>query len=505
MRPSGYGIGDAAVGVTTGLFGLAAAEVTAAILGNRVGPIDAVAEFVRDLTPGPVVEWAIGLLGTSDKVIVTAAVVVGVVGIAALGGGRRTGPVVFTLLGLFGVIAALTRPAAEDISLVPYLVGTGSWLLCHALLSRRSRALSPEQSAGQEGSRPGTDRRHFLYLLGGVAVASVVGLAGAQWVRARSAVEAARDALNLGASRGVVPDGADLGVSGLGPWQVPNDDFYRIDTAFSVPTVDPDRWQLRIHGMVDREITLSFADLLARERTEAWVTLCCVSNPVGGDLIGNAWWSGVRIAPLLAEAGVSPDADAVLQTSVDGWNCATPIEVLTDDRDALLAVAMNGEPLPIEHGFPVRAVVPGLYGYVSATKWVVDFEVGRFENFTPYWVQRGWAMLGPVKTQSRIDVPRPGTVTAGDLRVAGVAWAQHTGIDKVEVRLDEGDWATCELGRVPSVDTWVQWTTTVDCAPGKHLLTVRATDRTGTTQTEEVVGTVPDGATGWDEVFVTAQ
>lgn len=489
--------------MVTGLVGLTAAELTAAILGNRIGPIDAVAEFIRDLTPGPVVEWAIGLFGAADKTVLTAVVLLGAVSVAALGGGRRTGPLVFLLLGAVGITAALTRPAAEHVSIIPYLAGTGAWLLCHALLTR-IRPDKPVGAATTDGVRS-TDRRRFLLLLGGLAAASVLGVIGAGWIRARSVVEAARDALQLGASPGTVPDGAHLEVPGLGPWQVPNDEFYRIDTAFSVPTVDPDRWHLRIHGMVDREITVSFADLLARERTEAWVTLCCVSNPVGGDLIGNAWWSGVRIAPLLAEAGVHPNADAVLQTSVDGWNCATPLDVLTDDRDALLAVAMNGDPLPIEHGFPVRAVVPGLYGYVSATKWVVDFEVGRFENFTPYWAQRGWAVLGPVKTQSRIDVPRAGTVTAGDLRVAGVAWAQHTGIEKVEVQLDEGPWRTCELGRVPSVDTWVQWTTTVDCQPGKHLITVRATDRTGVTQTDEVVGTVPDGATGWDEVFVTAE
>ena len=253
--------------------------------------------------------------------------------------------------------------------------------------------------------------------------------------------------------------------------------------------------------MVDREITLTYDDLLARQMTEAWVTLCCVSNPVGGDLIGNAWWSGVRIADVLAEAGVSPDADAVRQTSQDGWNCGTPIEALTDDRNALLAVAMNGRPLPVDHGFPVRMVVPGLYGFVSATKWVVDLEVTRFDRFTAYWTERGWSARGPVKTQSRIEVPRNGSeVPAGVVRVGGHAWAQHTGIDKVEVRVDGDAWQPAELGGVPGNDTWVQWAASLDVPPGSHTLAVRATDRSGYTQTAARADGVPDGATGWHTI-----
>jgi hypothetical protein len=227
---------------------------------------------------------------------------------------------------------------------------------------------------------------------------------------------------------------------------------------------------------------------------------------VGGDLIGNAWWSGVRIADLLAEVGVSSDADAVRQTSEDGWNCGTPLAALTDDRDALLAIAMNGEPLPIEHGFPVRMVVPGLYGFVSATKWVVDLEVTRFDRFTAYWTERGWSARGPVKTQSRIEVPDDGAdVPAGPLRVGGYAWAQHTGIETVEVRLDGNAWVRADLGGVPSDDTWVQWSATLDVAPGPHSLAVRATDRSGYTQTAARTDVVPDGATGWHTIEVTAE
>jgi hypothetical protein len=236
------------------------------------------------------------------------------------------------------------------------------------------------------------------------------------------------------------------------------------------------------------------------------VTLCCVSNPVGGELIGNAWWSGVRVADLLAEAGPLPEADAVLQTSEDGWTCGTPLVALTDDRDALLALAMNGEPLPLEHGFPVRMVVPGLYGYVSATKWLVDIEVSRFSDIDAFWTGKGWAEEGPVKTQSRIDVPRSNhRVMAGAVRVGGVAWAQHTGIEKVEVQVDGGAWTPVELGRVPSVDTWVQWSGTVETEPGVHTLAVRATDKSGYEQTAVRRDVLPDGATGWHTIEFTAE
>jgi hypothetical protein len=285
---------------------------------------------------------------------------------------------------------------------------------------------------------------------------------------------------------------------------VPAWSFYRIDTAVVVPTIEPSDWSLRIHGMVERELTLTYDDLVSRQLTEAWVTLCCVSNPVGGDLIGNAWWSGVRVADLLREAGVRAGADAVKQTSKDGWTCGTPLAAMTDDRNAMLAIAMNGEPLPVEHGFPVRMVVPGLYGYVSATKWVVDLEVTRYADFKAYWTERGWSAMGPVRTESRIDVPRNGRAIAGTVKVAGCAWAQHTGIAKVEIRLDGGPWVEARLGRVPSDDTWVQWDAEVQADPGIHTVSVRATDKSGYTQTGERRDVVPDGATGWDTIHFTA-
>jgi hypothetical protein len=251
---------------------------------------------------------------------------------------------------------------------------------------------------------------------------------------------------------------------------------------------------------------LSYDDLLARKTTEAWITLNCVSNPVGGPLIGNAWWSGVRIADLLAEAGVSPDADAVLQTSDDGWTCGTPLVALTDNRDAILAIAMNGKPLPIEHGFPVRTIVPGLYGYVSATKWVVEMEVTRFSDFEAYWTSRGWGEMGPVKMSSRIDVPGSGdTVGGGDVTFAGVAWSQHTGIEAVAVAIDGGSWQPAEISHPPTNDSWVQWVARLPVDAGDHVVRVRATDKTGLVQTGVVRDVLPDGATGWHTVDFTVR
>ena len=278
----------------------------------------------------------------------------------------------------------------------------------------------------------------------------------------------------------VVPPAASLDVPGITPYVVPNRDFYRIDTALVVPQMDTRGWRLRVHGLVDQEVEIDWDTLLSKPMQQALVTLTCVSNEVGGDLAGNAVWTGWPIRELLALAGPQPGADMVLSTSVDGFTAGTPLEALTDDRNALLAVAMNGEPLPVEHGFPVRMVVPGLYGYVSATKWVVDLKVTTFAADVAYWTPRGWSARGPIKTASRIDVPASGgQVKAGRVAVAGVAWAQHRGIRAVEVRVDDGPWQQARLAAEPSVDAWRQWVLEWDAPKGNHTLTVRAVDGTG--------------------------
>jgi DMSO/TMAO reductase YedYZ molybdopterin-dependent catalytic subunit len=293
---------------------------------------------------------------------------------------------------------------------------------------------------------------------------------------------------------------------GLTPLVTPNNEFYLIDTALVKPRVDPGTWSMRIHGMVDRELTLTYQDLLDRADIVAPVTLSCVSNEVGGDLVGNAVWQGVPLAELLEEAGVRPGATQVASRSVDGWSCGFPTEAVWDGRTALVAIAMNGEPLPVDHGFPARLVVSGLYGYVSATKWLSEIELTTMEDFSGYWIPRGWSKLGPVKTQSRIDTPRRGgRVTAGSpVAVAGVAWAPDTGISNVEVQIDDGDWQTAELGESLGSDAWRQWLVSWTPTAGSHRLRVRATDESGYTQTSEEAAPAPDGATGWHEVTVEA-
>ena len=483
-------------------------------LGIASTPIQSVAQAVIVLTPGPVAETLIGIVGRKDKPLLVTGVTIAVLLLGALAGvlcrrSRWAGNAVLLAVVGLGAAAVATQRSFAGPDLLPVVVGGLVWYAAQGYLVgylERRPATSEPPPGPSDVPAGGTTRRGFLLRAGAIAFAgAVVGLGSTLLGGSRQAVEASRRMLRLPATGGLVPKGAQVDVPGMPPWQTPDDTFYRIDTALVVPGIDPQQWRLRIHGMVDHPVELSYHDLLQRQITQAWVTICCVSNPVGGPLIGNAWWSGVRIADLLREAGVHPGADAVRQTSQDGWTCGTPIQALTDGRNAMLAVAMNGQPLPIEHGFPVRMIVPGLYGFVSATKWVTDLEVTRFDDFAAYWTVRGWSAQGPVKTESRVDVPRPGTtVPAGAVRVGGSAWAQHTGIAKVEYRLDGQPWRTAELGTVPDADTWVQWAGTVQAAPGDHTVTVRATDRSGYVQTPVRHDVVPNGATGWDSVSFSA-
>jgi DMSO/TMAO reductase YedYZ molybdopterin-dependent catalytic subunit len=278
----------------------------------------------------------------------------------------------------------------------------------------------------------------------------------------------------------------------------PNDDFYRIDTALSFPNVNLDTWKLRIHGMVDNDLELSYQDILDMPQVERTITICCVSNEIGGPYIGNAVWQGVFLKDLLEQAGVNRDAEQVFSRSIDGWTCGFPLEVALDGRDAMLAIGMNGEPLPLEHGFPARLIVPGIYGYVSATKWIKEIEINKWSDAMGYWIPLGWARDAPIKTQSRIDVPRKNQeLQAGINKIAGVAWAQHTGVEKVEVRIDNGEWNITELSDDLTDDAWRLWSYDWNATSGKHTIQVRATDKSGYTQTEVVTSVAPDGATGW--------
>jgi DMSO/TMAO reductase YedYZ molybdopterin-dependent catalytic subunit len=357
------------------------------------------------------------------------------------------------------------------------------------------------------GPSPWPARRRFLTASGIAVVTAAAGALIGRELITRHNVSAARAALRFPkptVPAPPLPPGSNLNIPGLSSFITPDGSFYRVDTALLVPEVDPATWQLRIHGMVQREVTLTFDELLRRPLIEDYVTLTCVSNPVGGPYVGNALWLGASLADLIRQARPLAGASQLLCTSVDGFTSGTPLEVVLDGRDALLAIAMNGQPLPVEHGFPARMVVPGLYGYVSATKWVTDIEVTTFAAAYAYWAQRGWSQQAPIKTESRIDVPGSGaTLAPGRTPVAGVAWAQHKGIAAVEVRVDAGPWQEARLAAVPDIDTWRQWVWDWDATPGNHVLEARATDKTGYTQTAVQAPPPPNGASGYPSVTVT--
>ncbi len=366
---------------------------------------------------------------------------------------------------------------------------------------RHPMALAGAPAGTVRSARPGMDRRHFFRLAAIGAVVAVAAGAVSRWIPSTAQVTASRAkaVVPVPSSKQAVPADVDFGINGLTPYVTPTDAFYRVDTAFVPPNVTAEEWQLKIHGLVDREVSINYPELIARPQIERDITLTCVSNPVGGPLAGNATWIGTRLDTLLKEAGPNGGADCVLFTSKDGFTQTAPLAALTDGRDAILAVAMNGEVLPIEHGFPVRTVVPGLYGYVSACKWIVDMKVSKFADESAYWTQRGWSDHGPIKTASRIDVPQGfARFPAGDVTVAGVAWAQHRGIDKVEVQIDDGPWQPAELAGDVSIDTWRQWKFIWKATPGTHTVQSRATDGTGTVQTATVRDVLPNGATGYD-------
>jgi DMSO/TMAO reductase YedYZ molybdopterin-dependent catalytic subunit len=368
------------------------------------------------------------------------------------------------------------------------------------------RAGPPVPRPAVTGPAAAPARRNFLVAAGVSVAAAGIGYVGGRSLSERKSVSLAQSAIRFPKATEPVPplpSGVNLPVPGISPFITPNGQFYRVDTALIVPQVDPSNWTLRIHGMVAREITITFDQLLHRPLIEDYLTLCCVSNPVAGPYIGNAKWLGASLAALLREARPQHGADQLLATSVDGFTSGTPLSVVLDGRDALVAVAMNGAALPTAHGFPARLVVPGLYGYVSACKWVVDLEVTTFAAAQGYWVPRGWSAMGPVKTESRIDVPASGaSVKAGKVSVAGVAWAQHKGIEAVEARVDHGPWQEATLATVPGIDTWRQWVWEWEATSGTHLIEARATDKTGYTQTSAIAAVAPNGASGYPSTQV---
>ena len=512
----------AGAGVVAAGAGIAAAEVVGILTGPGSTPVLAVSDLVVDLTPPWAKDAAIAAFGTNDKLFLFTVVGVVAVVVAAVAGvveSRRPGwgtPITALLAVVCGA-AALTRPDLGVLGVLPAVVaGAVGVLLLRALLRRvapgATGSVRPDGAGGAGGPvgavGPGDPRRRAV-LLGGTGAAAVgVGLGARAVASAAAGGAESRAAVVLPVAAEPLPPVPATetfdDVPGLTPFRTPSTDFYRIDTALVVPSVTTAEWSLRITGLVEREVELSWEDVLARTQVEKWATLSCVSNTVGGDLIGNALWRGVLTSELLAEAGPRPEADMVLSRSTDGFTAGSPIQALTDDRGSMLAIAMNGEPLPTQHGFPARLVVPGLYGYVSATKWVVEMRVTTFDDDQGYWTPRGWSALGPIKISSRIDRPG-GTVPAGRTVVAGMAWAMDVGVAAVQVRVDGGEWAEAELSDAGTTSTWRQWRWEWDAQAGTHDLEVRAVDEAGDVQLEQPAAPAPNGSQGYDAVTVTVQ
>lgn len=480
---------------------LAAGHLVAGFVGPTASPYLAVGNWVRDLSPHPVTEWAKDTFGTFDKSVLFIGVTVVILGLAVVAGlVSRTRPwpgqAVAVGLAAIGFVAVLTRPDLGQLGfLAPtasLLVGVGGFRWLH------------EQAVAAGGTD--YDRRRFLRVSAGVVVgAGVLGTIG-ELIGNRVDVEASRR--QVGRLRVTEPAPrlpADAAFPGTSSFITDNADFYRIDTALTVPRLSAQEWRLRVHGLVERELTLDYADIRHRKLVERPITMACVSNDVGGSLVSTANFIGIPLRDLLDEAGVRTGADQLLSTSADGFTAGSPVDTVLDPaRGALLAIGMNDEPLPVEHGFPVRLVVPGLYGYVSATKWLTDLELTTFAARQGYWVPRGWSARGPVKTESRIDSPTDGATTERRITVAGVAWAPTVGIDEVEVAVD-GRWHTAELGAEVDLNTWRMWRVDLDLPAGGHRIAVRATDRTGYTQTDRYAPPAPDGATGWHTISISSR
>jgi len=483
-------------------------ELAAGLSPAIPSALASVGAAVVAFAPEPVTSTAIRIFGTADKGALAVGTVVLVLlagaatGVAAV---RRRGvaPIVFGIFALVGIAAQLGAGAGAPLAaaMTTMLAAAAGVAVLWGLLEADRAAEARQGDAVKEAGR-----RRFLAVSATVAAGALVAvLVGRRSIIRRSEAAVVDAALPEPVVRAAeVGEDSDFGVPGLTPIVVGEPDFYRVDTTLAVPIVDPASWSLRVTGMVDREVELGYDDLLAMPQVERYVTISCVSNGVGGPLVGNARWQGVPLAEVLDMAGVRSGASQVVGRSVDGWTAGFPTEAVYDGRRPLIVVGMNGHPLPRRHGFPARLIVPGLYGYVSATKWLTEIELTTWDAFDGYWVPRGWAKKAPIKTQSRIDRPLAGERVTGPFVVAGVAWAPTRGIRKVEVQVDDGPWQEAEVTVPLSADAWVQWKVELVPAPGEHRLRVRATDGTGEMQTGEAHGPRPDGATGWHTIRFSA-
>ena len=539
--------------VATG-FAVALSEMLASFFVSAPSLVLTIGQRFIDITPAALKDWAIAVFGTNDKAVLIGGIVVVTILIGGLLGvvarkRMQVAAVGFIAFGVLGFALGITDPlATAGATLIPAIAAAGSGIAVLVLLCR----LLQGPTTGSADPIPGVtpDSRRTFVTASGAAVVLAIGQVVVGRIasgRTQSAV-AAREQVTLptvaaspsttaaasttattaSATTGAAVEEAAVAetttttqaemevvrtvadptpaqiaaVDGVSELITPNETFYRIDTALSIPNVDIDSWEVSFTGLVDSPFSLTYDELVSLPMVERYITICCVSNSVGGELIGNAKWLGVPLKDLVEQAGVQPEGTQLIGRSVDRFTVGFPTAAVFDGREALLAIGMNGEPLPVRHGFPARLVVSGLYGYVSATKWLSEVEFARWEDFDAYWIPRGWAKEAPIKTQSRIDTPRPGTVEAGIQAIAGVAWAQNLGIDMVEVRVDDGPWMEATLPEELAIDTWRQWHLEYDFTPGSHMIAVRATDRTGTTQTSEIVPPRPDGATGYHTVQV---
>ncbi len=540
--------------VATG-FAVALSEMLASFFVSAPSLVLTIGQRFIDITPAALKDWAIAVFGTNDKAVLIGGIVVvtiligGLLGVVARNR-VQVAAVGFVAFGVLGYALGITDPlATAGATLLPAIAAAASGIAVLALLRRLLQG--PAGSTGPVTAPTPESRRAFMTASGAAVVLAVgqvlVGRLASG--RTQSAV-AAREQVTLptvaaspsttaapastttAATTAATVEEATVAetaattattraeevvrvvadptpaqiaqVEGVSELITPNEDFYRIDTALSFPSVDLDTWEVSFTGLVDSPFSLTYDELVALPMVERYITICCVSNSVGGELIGNAKWLGVPLRDLVEQAGVQPEGTQLIGRSVDRFTVGFPTAAVFDGREALLAIGMNGEPLPVKHGFPARLVVSGLYGYVSATKWLSEVEFARWDDFDAYWIPRGWAKEAPIKTQSRIDTPRPGTVDVGTQAIAGVAWAQNRGIDMVEVQVDGGPWMEAILPEELAIDTWRQWHVEYDFTPGSHTIAVRATDRTGTTQTSQIVPPRPDGATGYHTVQVVA-
>ena len=491
----------AAGGLLAAAAGAGLGHLVAAVVSPDASPVLAVGSTVIDATPTPVKEWAVSTFGTADKPILIGSVTIVTLllagGIGLVARTRRTlGVALLGVLAVLAIAAAATRPTSQPVDLLPGLVTALAGVLLaqwfFGLLDREAAAdgdpvsgAGPDRTAHGDGT---SGRRTILAAAAGLGAVAATGGGIGQAVGRRTApadvvLPAATETLPA------LPQGLENQVRGISAFRTPNDRFYRIDTALVIPRVDPSGWRLTVDGDVDNPFTLT-----------------CVSNEVGGPYVGGARWLGVRVRDLLERAGVRPGVDQIFSRSTEGMTISTPLQALTDDRDALVAVGMNGEPLPPVHGFPARLVTPGLYGFVGATKWLTSLTATTYAKDRAYWTERDWAIDAPIYTQSRIDTPQAfQTLQTGRATIGGVAWAQQRGIEKVEVRVDGGRWMEARLGPDAGIDYWRQWYLPWDALPGRHTLEVRATDEDGNTQVEARQPPFPEGATGWHSVVVTVE